>query len=88
MQLLMQLLVPGADPAPSSIGLPVGQDECGDGTQHWDRRDGQTTAVGTATFIPCLPSYLLASWRQTPCAHCTRMRGWPPLPYNSRTWAQ
>lgn len=51
MQLLVQLLVPGADPATSSISSTVGQEDWGGGTQCQDCRDSQTTVLGSATLF-------------------------------------
>lgn len=46
MQLLVQLLLLGADPAASSISSHVGQEEQGGGTQHQGCRDSRTAVLG------------------------------------------
>ena len=58
MQLLVQLLVPGADPAPSSISSPVGQEDQGAGTQRQDCKDSRTAVLATATLVPMPPLLL------------------------------
>lgn len=72
MQLLVQLLVTGADPAPSSISSPVGQEDQGGGTQRQDCRDSRTAVLGTATLVPMpplLPTGNLGSDPQQAVAH-------------------